>query len=252
MEILLFRDKGLFIHFSIILLASFGIGLARLLLPFQVVALGGSEALVSITSVLYSVGQILGLILLSKLCRRGESAFFIVMLMWFSSLLVMILPFLFTVTVARFFEGLGYGLLVITILNYTSTYYEKNKGEAVGTLFGSIFFGGAIGQGLAGLFEETIFKERTFWIFSSIQIVLLIGLSLALISVILSLGVQRKTGTKVFDIDHIAMPHFHFETIKRLFEFLPFVLLFVIYALYDFAHGIYTPNLPLVLSSHGI
>jgi len=252
MQILLFKDKRLFFHFLQILLASFGVGLARLLLPFQVVALGGSEAIVSITSVLYAVGQVLGLLFLARICSRSESAFFIVMLMWLSSLLTMILPFLFAVTIARFFEGLGYGLLIIAILNYSDTFFKENKGEAVGTLFGSIFFGGAIGQGLAGLFEETVFGERTFWIFSPFQIVLLVGVFLALISVILSFSFHRRSGAKVFEIDNIAISHFHLKNLKGLFKFLPFVLLLIIYAFYDFSHGIYTPNLPLVLSSHGI
>jgi MFS family permease len=235
-----------------ILIASLGIGLARLLLPFQVVALGGTEAIVSITSVVYAVGQVLGLIVLARICGKSESAFFVVMIMWFSSLISMILPFLATVTIARFFEGLGYGLLIIAILNFSDTFFKENKGEAVGTLFGSIFFGGAIGQGLAGVFEETIFGERTFWIFSPFQLVLLLGIFLALISVILAFIVHRRTGAKVFEIDNIAMPHFHLENLKGMFKFLPFVLLLIIYALYDFSHGIYTPNLPLVLSSHGI
>lgn len=235
-----------------ILIASLGIGLARLLLPFQVVALGGTEAIVSITSVLYAVGQVLGLIVLARIFGKSESAFFVVMLMWFSSLISMTLPFLATVTIARFFEGLGYGLLIIAILNFSDTFFKENKGEAVGTLFGSIFFGGAIGQGLAGVFEETIFGERTFWIFSPFQLVILIGIFLAFVSVILAFIVHRRTGEKVFEIDNIAIPHFHLENLKGMFKFLPFVLLLIIYALYDFSHGIYTPNLPLVLSSHGI
>lgn len=239
-------------HFILILLGSIGIGLARLLLPFQVVSLGGTEAIVSVTSILYAVGQIGGLIILARFCSRSESAFFVVMLMWFSSLVVMVFPFLVFVTIARLFEGLGYGLLVIAILNYADTYYEENKGEAVGTLFGSIFFGGAIGQGFAGFFEESIFGETTFWIFTPFQIVLLVSISLALIAVILSFIVHRRSESKVFKIDQIALPHFHFENLKKLFKFLPFVLLLIIYALYDFSHGIYTPNLPLVLSSKGV
>ena len=246
------KDRGLLYHFILILLGSIGIGLARLLLPFQVVSLGGTEAIVSVTSILYAVGQIGGLILLARFCSRSESAFFVVMLMWFSSLVVMVFPFLVFVTIARLFEGLGYGLLVIAILNYADTYYEENKGEAVGTLFGSIFFGGAIGQGFAGFFEESIFGETTFWIFTPFQIVLLVSISLALIAVILSFIVHRRSESKVFKIDQIALPHFHFENLKKLFKFLPFVLLLIIYALYDFSHGIYTPNLPLVLSSNGM
>ncbi|MCG3216992.1 MAG: MFS transporter, partial [Candidatus Heimdallarchaeota archaeon] len=252
MRILLFEDKSLFIHFSQILLASFGIGLARLLLPFQIIALGGSEAIVSTTSVLYAIGQVIGLLFLSRICGKSESAFFVVMVMWFSSLMTMVLPFLVAVTLARFFEGLGYGLLIIAILNYSNTYFKENKGEVVGTLLGSVFFGGAVGQGLAGVFEETIFAERTFWVFSPFQVVLLIGIFLALISVIITLVIQRKTKSKIFEVDQITLPHFHLDNLKGMFKFLPFVFLLIIYALYDFSHGIYTPNLPLVLASHGI
>ena len=73
-----------------------------------------------------------------------------------------------------------------------------------------------------------------------------------MISVIFAFNVLRKSGVKVFEIDQIGVSHFHFENIKMLFKFLPFVLLLLIYAFYDFSHGIYTPNLPLVLYSHGI
>ncbi|MHA1223490.1 MAG: MFS transporter [Candidatus Heimdallarchaeaceae archaeon] len=253
MKILLFKNKQLSFHFLQILLSAFGIGLARLLLPFRIIELGGGESLVSFSSVLYAIGQIVGILMLGKLSGKRKASFFVVMLMWFMTMAIMIFPFLFTVVIARFFEGLGYGLLVIAILNYAESIFQENKGEVVGTLFGSIFLGGAIGQGLAGFFEEQLFGSIINWIFSPFQIVLFIGLCLTLLSLLISIF-QLKTSKekKLFDIDRVSLPHFHFKNLKSLFKYTPFLFLLIIYALYDFAHGIYTPNLPLVLSNHNI
>ena len=253
MNVLLFRNKHLFFHFVQILFSAFGIGLARLLLPFRIIELGGGESLVSLSSVLYAVGQILGLVILARISGKKEASFFLVMLMWFTSLAVMILPVLFAVVFARFFEGLGYGLLVIAILNYAESYFKENKGESVGTLFGSIFLGGAIGQGLAGFFEEKLFGSVKDWILFPFQIVLIVGICLTLFSLLIAIIQLRKSeNKKIFDVDRIALPHFHFENLKKLFKYTPFLFLLLIYAFYDFAHGIYTPNLPIVLSNHNI
>ena len=253
MKIILFKNRQLLFHFLQIILSAFGIGLARLLLPFRIIELGGGESLVSFSSFLYAIGQIGGLIILSKMSGKRRESFFIVMLMWFSSLTIMFFPFLFTAVVSRFFEGLGYGLLVIAILNYAESFFQENKGEVVGTLFGSIFLGGAIGQGLAGFFEEKLFGSVINWILTPFQIVLLIGMCFTFLSLILSIfQLKEIKNKKIFEITSLSLPHFHFKNIKNLFKYTPFLLLLLIYSLYDFAHGIYTPNLPLVLSEHNI
>ncbi|MFX0008571.1 MAG: hypothetical protein ACFFAV_17810 [Candidatus Hermodarchaeota archaeon] len=61
MKLVLFKEKKVFLSFLQLLLISFCLGVARLLLPFQIIDLGGGDNLVSLTSVIYAAGQILGI-----------------------------------------------------------------------------------------------------------------------------------------------------------------------------------------------
>jgi MFS family permease len=63
---------------------------------------------------------------------------------------------------------------------------------------------------------------------------------------------DQEKKLKLFKVGKIAVPHIHLTNVKKILGFAPFTLLFLIYAFYDFSHGIYTPNLPLVIASRGI
>ncbi|MBD3213058.1 MAG: MFS transporter [Candidatus Lokiarchaeota archaeon] len=253
MKLILLRDKKVFFLFIQLALISFGLGIARLLLPFQIVYLGGEEYLVSVTSVLYSIGQISGIILLSHICERRKSEFVVTTLLWILSLLTLSIPFLPIFLMGRFFEGLGYGLLLVGILNYADRNYEDSKGEVVGSVFGSIFFGGAIGQGLAGFLEESIGNLFQSTIFSAFQILMLAGITISFVSLLIAfMNFEQDKKFKIFKMERISLPHLHWKNIKTILGFTPFTLLFLIYAFYDFSHGIYTPNLALVLASNNL
>jgi MFS family permease len=253
MNLILLRDRKVFLLFIQLALISFGLGMARLLLPFQIVNLGGEEYLVSVTSVLYSIGQILGIIFLSKLSERRKSEFVVTTLLWILSLLILTIPFLPIFVIGRFFEGLGYGLLLVGILNFADRNYQDGKGEVVGTVFGSIFLGGAIGQGLAGFLEEKIGTLFQSTIFSAFQMLMFVGITLSFVSLLISfMNYEQEKKFKIFKMERIELPHLHLKNIKTILGFAPFTFLFLIYAFYDFSHGIYTPNLALVLASNNL
>ncbi|MEJ2278172.1 MAG: MFS transporter, partial [Candidatus Lokiarchaeota archaeon] len=105
--------------------------------------MGGGENLVSLTSAMYAAGQILGIGVFSKLCEKRKSEFIISTFLWILSLIIMSIPFLPILLIARFFEGLGFGLVIVGILNFADQNYEENKGEVVGVISGSIFVGTA-------------------------------------------------------------------------------------------------------------
>lgn len=253
MKLILFKDKKVFLLFIQLTLISFSIGVARLLFPFQLVHLGGGESLVSLTSVLYAIGQILGIIFLSKISERRNSEFVVSTFLWILSLITLSIPFLPIFIMGRFFEGLGYGLLIVGILNFVDRKYENNKGEVVGTVFGSIFFGGAIGQGLAGFLEQNIREFFQYTLFSAFQLLIFAGIIISFISLLIAfMNYDQEEKFKLFKLEKIAVPHMHLKNIKIMMGFAPFTLLFLIYAFYDFSHGIYTPNLALVLASNSI
>jgi MFS family permease len=253
MKLILLKDKKVSLLFIQLTLISFGLGMARLLLPFQIINLGGEENVVSVTSVLYSIGQISGIIFLSNVCERRKSEFVVATLLWMSSLLTLSIPILPIFVIGRFFEGLGYGLLLVGILNFADRNYESSKGEVVGTIFGSIFFGGAIGQGLAGYLEDYIGNLFQYTIFSTFQILMFGGIMISFVSLLISfMNYEQDKKYKLFKLEKITVPHIHWENIKTILRFAPFTLLFLVYTFYDFSHGIYTPNLALVLASNNL
>ncbi|MFW9972678.1 MAG: MFS transporter [Candidatus Odinarchaeota archaeon] len=253
MKLILFEEKKVFLSFLQLLLISFCLGVARLLLPFQIIDLGGEGNLVSLTSVMYAVGQILGIGILSKLCEKRRSEFIVTTLLWILSLIIMSIPFLPILLTARFFEGLGYGLLLVGILNFADNNYEQNKGEVVGAVFGSIFVGTAFGQGLAGFLKELVMPFTQQLYFSAFQALTLMGILISIVPLVIAFAnYDQKIKLILFKFDKIEVPHIHVKNVKKIFKFAPFMLLFLIYALYDFSHGIYTPNLALVLASHDI
>ncbi|MEJ2278174.1 MAG: MFS transporter [Candidatus Lokiarchaeota archaeon] len=253
MKVVLFEEKKVFLSFIQLLLISFCLGVARLLLPFQIIDLGGGENLVSLTSAMYAAGQILGIGVFSKLCEKRNSEFIVTTFLWILSLIIMSIPFLPILLTARFFEGLGFGLVIVGILNFADRNYEKNKGEVVGVISGSIFVGTAFGQGLAGFLEELIMPFTQIPYFSAFQALTLMGILVSIAPLIIAFAnYNQKNKLKLFKFDKIELPHVHMKNIIKIFKFLPFTLLFLIYALYDFSHGIYTSNLALVLASHSI
>ena len=148
---LLLTNRQLQRYFLGLLAIHICLGSLRFLFPFQILNLGGSEILISFSSSLFSVGQILGFLLLGVIITSNRSRLFI------GGFFLLILMFLMgssndahILATVRTFEGLGYGLLFITIVS-TAAHFPNQEGEVIGGLFAAVFSGLAIGQGVAGL-----------------------------------------------------------------------------------------------------
>ncbi len=69
-NILLFQNRQIAISYIAILFSSIGLGVGRFLYPLRFIELGGNEALVSLATVAFSIGQLLGIFVLSKLLNK--------------------------------------------------------------------------------------------------------------------------------------------------------------------------------------
>ena len=101
-----------------------------------------------------------------------------------------------------------------------------------------MILGGAIGQGIAGITYEVIKDNPTVS-----KDVLIGALCFTLIALLLALLTPSQERI-------ITDTHFHFKMLGRLLKKRLFVVLGLIYLLYDFAHGIYTPNLVVFLENN--
>jgi len=230
----------------------FAAGALRFLFPFQILNLGGTESIVSLGGTFSAIGQVLGLLILSRLFRGKRSSLLV------SGLLLAV----FTLATAlaqdslilastRLFEGAGAGLLAILIIRVSCT-FESCRGETVGTLLSALFLGSAIGQGIAGIAVENIslllslsqqIAIQSLGFTLSLSFLAVLGLMLPSIE---EQPISRKNeGSK----EH---KHFHFGLFVRALLTKKVLLLSIVYFLYDFSHGFYTPILSILINNNGV
>ncbi|MFW9918045.1 MAG: MFS transporter [Candidatus Thorarchaeota archaeon] len=249
---LIFREPIIRYVFLIVFTMGLTAGILRFLFPFQILNLGGTESLISWGSSLSSIGQVLGLIILSRLFSNQRAALGI------SGLLITC----FTITTAlstssdllllsRIGEGAGTGLLAIIIIRLSSG-FEECRGESVGTLLAGVFLGSALGQGIAGI---AVGQLELVYGLSQTQAIMLIGsiLSISFIILLVALLPFLK------EIDDYCVTttdknHGHSHSRFLLGSLLSrnLIILIGIYLLYDFSHGIYTPGLSIMINENGI
>ncbi|MFW9903646.1 MAG: MFS transporter [Candidatus Thorarchaeota archaeon] len=240
--------RTLFLGFITIFLS---LGCIRFLFPFQILNLGGNTVLISVASAIFSVGQVVGFLLIGLIfsCNRTRfllGGIFLLLLTGFISFST--IPIV--LTIARGFEGIGYGFLFLCIISIAAQ-FPDHEGEALGALFASVFIGLAIGQGIAGFFWRSLVEITYFSSTQAIQIISFIAFALILISMNL-LRNSFRGGEKKEDQAR-KWNHFHLDQwFKMLSRVPPIALLLVIYSLYDLAHGLYTPNLSILLNQQGI
>ncbi len=238
-------------YFLGLLALHISLGCLRFLFPFQIVNLGGNEALISIASTLFSIGQILGFLFLgviitSKRSRVLTGGFFLLILMTIMSFTTD--PII--LSIARTFEGLGYGILFLSIVSI-ATQFPTKEGEVIGGLFAAVFIGLAVGQGIAGLVWNILLEITKLNSTQSIQSISLVA-SFITLSTIAILYPLLKSDTKISRNDW-KLQHTHLRTwLRTIFTIPSFGVLMIIYSLYDFAHGLYTPNLSILLNQQGI
>jgi MFS family permease len=225
---------------SIVIFSLFvAIGMMRFILPFRVLEIGKTEEDVTFLSTYLSIGQLIGLIVVSFTSRLRTQHLF-VMAISFETLAIAGEVFTSNINIfafCRIIEGIGLSIITIVAITHATELASDRMGETIGVITGMMILGGAIGQGIAGITYELL-KDS-----STVSKEVLIGaLGLTLIALLLSLLIPSQERT-------ITETHFHFKMLGRLLKKRIFIVLGLIYLLYDFAHGIYTPNLVIFLEN---
>ncbi|MFX0085335.1 MAG: MFS transporter [Candidatus Hodarchaeota archaeon] len=248
---LILSNRQLQRYFLGLLAMHMSLGCFRFLFPFQMLNLGGNEALISFSSSVFTIGQILGflffgMILTSNRSRLIIGGLFLVILM----LIMGISNDSHILALSRTFEGLGYGLLFISIVSI-ATQFPNREGEVIGGLFAAVFSGLAVGQGFAGLLWNSLLEIGKFSSSQGIQIISYITLIITFLSLII-LDISLKSSVNLIP-QGWKFQHLHISTwINALIAIPSIGILMIIYSLYDFAHGLYTPNLSILLTRQGI
>ena len=238
-------------YFLGLLILTMNLGCIRFLFPFQIINLGGSSIQISNGSVLFSAGQIIGLLLLGALIQSNRGRLITgggLLALLMMSMGIIIDPV--SLMVMKILEGSGYGLLFLGVISLASQ-FPKREGEVLGGLFAAIFGGLAIGQGLAGILWNLMLDQTELTSTQSIQLIA----GLASILTVLSLLIILKTiqSTSKAERKEWKWQHFHLESwVKKMFVVPSIALLLLIYSFYDLAHGLYTPNLSILLTNQGI
>jgi len=213
------------------------IGMMRFILPFRVLEIGKTEEDVTFLSTYLSIGQLIGLLVVTFTSRLKTQHLFLIGI---SFEMIAIAGEVFTSDIAifafcRIIEGIGLSIITIVAITHGTELVTGRMGETIGVITGMMILGGAIGQGIAGISYELLKNNST-----SSKDVLVGALGFAFIALLLSLLIPSRERT-------ISDSHFHFKMLGRLLHKRLFVVLGLIYLLYDFAHGIYTPNLVVFL-----
>lgn len=248
---LLLSDNKIRRYFIGLLAIHISLGCIRFLFPFQMINIGGDTVLISIASSLFAAGQIIGLVILGIVFRSNRVRFFlggILILLYIGLMAISVDPI--AVTIARTFEGIGYGFLFLCIISIASQ-FPNREGEVLGGLFAAVFIGLAIGQGVAGVIWS--FLSGTIY-FSSTQAIQFISavvfVIIALSTIILQISLKTKE-EKSFQ--GWKWQHFHLGSwLRKILVYPSIAILLILYILYDFAHGLYTPNLSILLNEQGI
>ncbi|MHA1441513.1 MAG: MFS transporter [Candidatus Heimdallarchaeota archaeon] len=251
-NILLFQNRQIAVSYLAILLSSIGLGIGRFLYPLRFLELGGNEALVSLATAAFSIGQLFGIFVLSKLLDKTGFEFLVGILSWILAIALPVIPWYPIMFFSKFFEGLGFGVLTIAVLTLCSAEAKECISEGIGTLLGAVFLGTALGQGIGGLMKTYLFEAWNFsGRFSALQMSFLFAIVISFIPLIISLFQSIKVRKVLERKDKVSLSHFHFKDLKKLFLIPSFIFLLILYALYDLSHGLYTPNLLIMFTNHG-
>ncbi|MHA1366799.1 MAG: MFS transporter [Candidatus Heimdallarchaeota archaeon] len=248
-NILLFQNRQIAVSYLAILLSSIGLGIGRFLYPLRFLELGGNEALVSLATAAFSIGQLFGIFVLSKLLDKTGFEFLVGILSWILAIALPVIPWYPIMFFSKFFEGLGFGVLTIAVLTLCSAEAKECISEGIG---GAVFLGTALGQGIGGLMKTYLFEAWNFsGRFSALQMSFLFAIVISFIPLIISLFQSIKVRKVLERKDKVSLSHFHFKDLKKLFLIPSFIFLLILYALYDLSHGLYTPNLLIMFTNHG-
>lgn len=249
---LIIRESIIRNVFILIFALGFVGGLLRFLFPFQILNLGGTETLIAWGSSLSSIGQIIGLVALSRIFSSQRTALGISgILFTFFILAIGFSPTPDLLLFSRIAEGAGSGLLAIIIIQISSG-FEEHRGESVGTLLAGIFLGSALGQGSAGIIVSQL---EIFLAISQIEAIMLLGVYTSVMFFLLLFLLMPF----IKEIDSYCVSnsdrnhgHRHAGELLRSLKSKNLIILLAIYILYDFSHGFYTPGLSIMINNNGV
>ncbi|MCY3413323.1 MAG: MFS transporter [Candidatus Heimdallarchaeota archaeon] len=228
------------------------VGWVKFWYPFQILNLGGTESYNSISGSLYALGQILGYLILSSIISKMSTRYLVGNFFFAIFLISMSLsssPEILLLT--RLLEGLGFSMLFLAVIQFSDTMQEEVKGEVIGSLFSAIFSGLAVGQAIAGIFEQVLSSNLVLAQETSIKI-MSAGAFIIVVLIMIILRIDQPELKERVTTER-KLNHSHPSLWKKVILGSPAILmLFIIYSLYDFAHGIYTPNLSIMLNQQGI
>ncbi|MHA2298595.1 MAG: MFS transporter [Candidatus Hodarchaeales archaeon] len=251
-EWLLKSNRSIQRYFIALLTINLVLGFIRFFLPFQVLNTGGSESLISSASALFAIGQVFSFLLLRQFLNSERRLF----LAGNSFYIIFVVTISFSdvawlIAVSRLIEGFGTGLMFLLIIKLVNQ-FESNKGEALGLLFGANFIGLASGQGMAGLINEILITTFSWPLITVTQNIARLSVVLLVITTMIGLPTRLKTEDARNGSHEGFWKHFHLSQLVKLVLNPGFILLISIYIFYDFAHGLYTPNLSILLNRNGI
>jgi MFS family permease len=248
---LLKREPAILSTFSALFMFGLLGGVLRFLFPFQILNLGGSEPLISLGGTFSSLGQIAGLLVLTRIVHSRRNT-----LLTAGSLLG-VFAFIAAITsdstalaVSRIADGAGSGLFAILVIRVSSD-LKSSRGESIGTLLAALFLGSAIGQGLAGATVNAIALITALDQTHTIRVIAaaLFLLSLAVLGIT---GAQSSMSGRDGLVSSRAHGHVHPGLIMHTLSSRPVLILACVYIVYDFSHGIYTPGLSILIENNGV
>lgn len=238
--------------FILIFALGFVGGLLRFLFPFQILNLGGTETIIAWGSSLSSVGQVIGLVVLSRIFSSQRTALGIGGVLFVLFVVATgVSTTAYLLLFSRIAEGAGVGLLAITIIQISSG-FEECRGESVGTLLAGIFLGSALGQGSAGIMVGQL---EILYAISQAEAVMLLGVYTSVVLILLLFllmpFIKEVDSYSISNTDR-NHGHRHIRDLLRSLKSKSLIILLAIYIIYDFSHGIYTPGLSIMINNNGI
>lgn len=236
-------DKPFWFFIIFLFLSSTTLGLFRFGFPFLIVDDGLSLEFITLTATIFSIAIVIGLFVGIKLGQSKRKILFSVMII---SIILSHLFYAFgsstlSWVLARFLDGLVFGIIYYLILSIALVNYKNKSGEKSAILLASTFLGSALGQALYSYLldnHESLLRVIPLYI-SLVTIIFLIPVfSSNLVSVPCDRDEEKTHG-------HIR------KSIRSLFTRQSIALLFLI-GFIEISHGLYTPILIILLENNGL
>ncbi len=220
-------------------ISGIGLGLFRFAFPFLIIADGLPYEFIASTATVFSIAIVIGLFLGMKTGRGGRRLLVLVMICCLipSHLLYMIGGTELVWIMARFLDGMVFGITYYLILSIAILDFPEKAGEKSSILLAATYLGSAAGQFLYAILLD----------YSSL--LKLIPLILGIISSIFLIIIINSSTIK---FTGATGEHGHIrKTLRNLFT-RKTVALSMLIALVEISHGVYTPILPVLLELNGL